>query len=304
MKQATTKSEPAGERLANTLFPGVEQDSGACGVSVIIALGHDAANIRQCANGILYQQLDVPIEIIVVRKADSDEAFEILQDIMQDKHSLTVVDDPTEIASYEGGYDQKQGGWLYAGLAAVTQPYVITLSARAWWNSPYLLTDHLSVLEARREVAASAAPCLEHNVVACAFNERPVSKHFAARTLGPHEVLEDYCLGTLSGVLFRTAHLKQIDRSFYMLPSFERFLSAAVMRSGILASIPDVSVVERVDTTLDNLPHERRLVLHQTNMTSLFSALTEFDAMTEKALNVTVRRMQSSILRELQASVG
>jgi hypothetical protein len=272
-------------------------------ISVIISIGDDERFVRDCVSGLLSQEIELPIEVIAVRQCGSTEAAALLKDLIDDKFPLTFIEGTDNWDFNLDVRASNTGLWLFDGLQIAKGDYVAPLRASDWWSSPYLLSDQVEALESSRVSIACAAPCVEHDVAGYAFHRRSLVQYAEGAMISANEIINDYCLGNLSGVLFRKSALSTLSRDIFRLAFFERCVASAACRGGIVTYLADEGVVERVNIDSHNgaikLAEDHAKITALSNTAALFSTLTDFDLLTEGQLRTSIRKVQAALLSEL-----
>jgi len=265
-------------------------------VSVILHQGAEVSSVRRCVEGILCQDFEGGVELIVVCEEPTGEAAELALRLIRDAGLTASV---LATGGVRGPHSTTAaGGWLLEGVRCATGSLIAPLTSCDWWSSPYYLRTCAGRLADRRELVAWAVNSIVHDVTTCRFNPRGWPFSEKKTLLDAEDVLATYPFSNLSGVVIRRSVLASLPAELYLLEHFERFVLAASARLGMVGFSPQYGLIERAGRTRTSRHMEDGVAFYA----SLLTSFSFFDHILGGGMRDTVKRLQATVLADLNAA--
>jgi glycosyltransferase involved in cell wall biosynthesis len=230
-------------------FPNLSCSAKISLVSVLVQTYHQEAYIKQCLNGILMQQGDFRMEVLLGVDSSEDATEAICRDYAAKYPNIIrlFVRDPADKVILFG---QPIGRFNFCqNLLAAGGDYVAIVEGDDYWTDAYKLRKQVDFLQTNPDVnfCCTNRRVLKEGVLCVDENLNSVLKKVDN---GPFEITEEnffseYCVSTCTCMYRRSALDIQLVRD-YPTAFKDIFLFYSLVRRGRGFLLPDVTTVYRI----------------------------------------------------------
>ncbi len=236
-------------------------------LSVLLVTYNHQHYIQQALHGLLRQEIDVDIEVVVADDASTDETLSMIK-------------------SHEGQNSRLHFKYLSSdcnlgitknyqrGFAACSGTYVAVLEGDDYWCSPFKLKRQMDFLDTHWEANACAVNYFVYVQESQQLFPRVILNQ-EHRLLTARDLINDNLVGNFSVCMYRKSVFEALPKKLFELCSYDWIINICLAREGFFAFLGECMSVYRVHS---NGMWSKKT--HKEQVAELLIAIDDYDALT------------------------